>query len=121
VRRLKTRRGADRAPTFSSGSSVQAVIEFDTRQITKGRRDIVGEIAQLLEQRGLSPDQAQEAENAVIQLVKSKVPPQFQGVLDALLGSSQAAVSSDAVPSAEPGGLGGLLGVAEGLLGEHNG
>lgn len=81
----------------------------------------MGEIAQLLEQRGLSADQAQEAESAVIQLVKSKVPPQFQGVLDAVLGSPQATANGDGAPSAPSGGLGGLVGMAEGLLGEHNG
>lgn len=80
----------------------------------------MGEIAQLLEQKGLSANQAQEAENAVIQLVKSKVPPQFQGILDSVLGTSQEAASSDGAPAASPGGLGGLLGMAEGLLGEHN-
>jgi hypothetical protein len=81
----------------------------------------MGEIAQLLEQKGLSSDQAQEAENAIIQLVKSKVPPQFQGILDSVLGSSQPAASSDAAQPAPAGGMGGFLGMAEGLLGEHNG
>jgi len=76
----------------------------------------MGEIAQLLEQKGLSSDQAQEAENAVLQLVKSKVPPQFQGILDEVLGSSQQA-SADGSTPAGSGGLGGLLGMAEGLLG----
>jgi hypothetical protein len=76
----------------------------------------MGEIAQLLEQKGLSSDQAQEAENAVLQLVKSKVPPQFQGILDEVLGSSQQA-SADGSAPAGSGGLGGLLGMAEGLLG----
>jgi hypothetical protein len=79
----------------------------------------MGEIAQLLEQKGLSPDMAQEAEGAVLQLVKSKVPPQFQGILDEVLGSQQA--SADGSTAAGSGGLGSLLGMAEGLLGTHNG
>ena len=81
----------------------------------------MGEIAQLLEQKGLSSDQAQEAENAVIQLVKSKVPPQFQGILDSVLGAPQHAGSSDGAQPAASGGIGGFLGIAEGLLGERNG
>ncbi|MGO9434175.1 MAG: hypothetical protein ACLPH3_15680 [Terracidiphilus sp.] len=80
----------------------------------------MGEIAQLLEQRGLSSDQAQEAETVIIQLVKSKVPPQFQGILDSVLGSSQGTPSGDAGQTASSGGLGGLLGMAEGLLEGHN-
>jgi len=78
----------------------------------------MGEIAQLLQQKGLSSDQAQEAEGAVLQLVKSKVPPQFQGILDSVLGSSQQ-TSVDGSASAGSGGLGGLLGMAEGFLGGH--
>jgi hypothetical protein len=81
----------------------------------------MGEIAQLLEQKGLSSDQAQEAESAVIQLVKSKVPPEFQGILDSVLGPSQGDPSGDGAQSAASGGIGGFLGMAEGLLGEHNG
>jgi hypothetical protein len=77
----------------------------------------MGEIAQLLEQKGLSPELSQDAENAVIQLVKSKVPPQFQGMLDEVLGGQQTAGADGATSS---GGLGSLLGMAEGLLGKHN-
>lgn len=82
----------------------------------------MNEISELLQQRfGLSADQAQEAERAILDLVKSKVPPQFQGVLDSLLGQSQAQGDGIATASTESGGLGGFLGAAEGLLGAHNG
>jgi hypothetical protein len=75
----------------------------------------MNEISQLLEQRfGLTPEQAQEAENAILGLVRSKVPPQFQGIFDQLTGQQAAA---QAEGTAQPGGLGGLLGMAEGLLG----
>ena len=79
----------------------------------------MGEIAQLLQQRvGLSDSQAQEAENAVIEFVKSKVPEQFQGILDNFLGSGQNATPEQAASTG--GGLGGLLSEAETLLGRRN-
>lgn len=83
----------------------------------------MNEISQLLQQRfGMSPDQAQEAENAVIELIKSKVPPQFQGILGSVLGGqSQTQADGTAAAPAEAGGFGGLLSAAEGLLGAHNG
>jgi hypothetical protein len=83
----------------------------------------MNEISQLLQQRfGLSPEQAQEAENAVIDLIKSKVPPQFQGILGSFLGEqSQAQADGSTAAPAEAGGFGGLLNAAEGLLGAHNG
>jgi hypothetical protein len=75
----------------------------------------MNEISQLLQQRfGLSPEQAQEAENAILGLVRSKVPTQFQGVFDQLLGQQQGTQADGSAPA---GGLGGLLGMAEGLLG----
>ena len=74
----------------------------------------MNEISQLLEQRfGLTPEQAQEAENAILGIVRSKIPAQFQGIFDSLVG--QAGGQQD--PNAQSGGLGGLLGEAEGLLG----
>jgi hypothetical protein len=79
----------------------------------------MNEISQLLQQKfGMSADQAQEAENAILQLVKSKVPPEFQGILDSVLGTSQ---GGDPNTQAQSGGLGSLLGMAEGLLGAHKG
>jgi hypothetical protein len=82
----------------------------------------MNEISELLQQRfGLTADQAQEAERAILDLVKSKIPPQFQGIADSFLGGgSQAQGAGTAPASAESGGLGGLLGAAEGLLGAHN-
>jgi hypothetical protein len=73
----------------------------------------MNEISQLLQQRfGLSAEQAQEAETAILGLVRSKVPPQFQGIFDSLVGQA----GGQADPS-QSGGLGSLLGAAEGLLG----
>jgi hypothetical protein len=78
----------------------------------------MNEISQLLEQRfGLSTDQAQQAESAILDLVKAKVPPQFQGIFDSVLGLSQNANQTDAGANIAPGGLGGLLGEAESLFG----
>ena len=75
----------------------------------------MNEISQLLQQRfGLTPDQAQEAETAILGLVRSKVPPQFQGIFDQLLGQGGQSAGNAAT---ESGGLGSLLGAAEGLLG----
>jgi len=70
----------------------------------------MGEIAQVLQDKaGLSADQAQQAETIVIDLVKSKVPAEFQGMLGSVLGEDGGAAAS--------GGLGGMLGAAEGLFG----
>jgi hypothetical protein len=75
----------------------------------------MGEIAQLLQNKvGLSSDQAQAAENAVLEYVKGKVPPEFQGMLGSVLGDGQGATGDQGSGS---GGLGGFLGAAEGLLG----
>lgn len=69
----------------------------------------MAEIADLLQQKtGMSQEQAQEVEQQIVQLIESKVPAQFQGVVGGLFGGSGQAQSS---------GLGGLLGMAEGLLG----
>ena len=74
----------------------------------------MNEISQLLQERfGLSADQAQEAETAILGLIRNKVPAQFQGIFDSLVG--QAGGPRDA--GAQSGGRGGLLGAAEGLLG----
>ena len=80
----------------------------------------MNEISQLLEQRfGLTPEQAQEAENAILGLIKSKIPPQFQGIADTFLGGQGQAQADGSAP-ASSGGFGNLLGMAEGLLGSHN-
>jgi hypothetical protein len=78
----------------------------------------MNEISQLLQQKfGMSADQAQQAENAILDLVKSKVPPEFQGMLDSVLGASQ---GGDPNAQAQSGGMGSLLGMAENLLGARN-
>jgi hypothetical protein len=79
----------------------------------------MNEISQLLQQRfGLSPDQAQEAERAILQLVQSKVPAQFQGIVGSFLGSAQPA-GSEAGAAPASSGFGSLLSEAEGLLGNR--
>lgn len=78
----------------------------------------MNEISQLLQQRfGLSAEQAQEAETAVLGLIRNKVPPQFQGMFDSLIGAQSQAPAGQADTEAASGGLGSLLGAAEGLLG----
>jgi len=73
----------------------------------------MSEISDILQQRaGLSADQAQEVEQVIVQSVLSKVPPEFQGMLSSALGVGD---SSGAAP-ADSGGLGGLMGMAEGFL-----
>jgi hypothetical protein len=70
-------------------------------------------IADLLQQKaGLSPDQAQLAEQVVSEHLASRVPPEFQGMLGSVLGTSAAAGQP-----ADSGGLGGLLGEATKLFG----
>jgi uncharacterized protein YidB (DUF937 family) len=74
----------------------------------------MNEISQLLQQRfGMSPEQAQQAENAILGLVRNKVPAQFQGIFDQFVGQQ----SGQADGTAPSGGVGGLLGEAESLLG----
>ncbi|HUB18160.1 MAG TPA: hypothetical protein VL990_05970 [Acidobacteriaceae bacterium] len=75
----------------------------------------MNEIAQLLQQKfGLTDQQAQEGEAAVIDLIKSKLPPEFQGVVGSLLGGGGADTK------AQSGQLGGLLSMAEGFLGKKS-
>lgn len=73
----------------------------------------MSEISDILQQRaGLSPDQAQEVEQVIVQTLMSKVPSEFQGMLSSALGLG----GSSGAPAADAGGLGGLLGMAEGFL-----
>lgn len=75
----------------------------------------MNEIVQLLQQRfGMNEDQSREAASAVLQLIQSKVPEQYRGMLQSLIGSEEAGGS-------EPGsgGIGSILGAASGLLGGH--
>jgi hypothetical protein len=83
----------------------------------------MGEIAQLLQQKaGLSDEQSQQAESAVIEFVKSRVPEQFQGMLGTVLGAEQGGAAGGADASAGGSGeLGSLLGAAESLFGENKG
>jgi len=74
-------------------------------------------IADLLQQKvGLSPDQAQQAEQVVVEHLTSRVPPEFQGVLASVLGTGTGADGSQ--PAAgDSGGMSGLLGEATKLFG----
>ncbi len=75
----------------------------------------MSEITDLLQQKaGLSADQAQNVEQIVVQHILSKVPSEFQGVISSALGLSEGGGESAV---AQSGGLGGLLGMAEGFLG----
>jgi hypothetical protein len=70
----------------------------------------MSEISDILQQKaGLSPDQAQQVEQLIVQAVLSKVPTEFQGPLSAVLGGGGSG-------AATAGGLGGLMGMAEGFL-----
>ena len=76
----------------------------------------MSEIATLLEQKvGLSPDQAQSAESVLIEHLRNRVPSQFQGMLDQVLGAG----SSGPADATQSGGVGGLLSEAESLLGSR--
>lgn len=109
---------AARQFTSSECASVGPVSILQPRTDERGENNAMGEIAQLLQQRvGLNQDQAQSAETEVIAFVKSRVPGEFQGVLDMVLGGGQAPGGDQAAAPAAPGGLGSLLGAAEGLLG----
>jgi len=67
------------------------------------------EIVQVLQDRaGLSPEQAQEVAKVIVDLIKSKVPSEFQGMVDQYLGGGDAQAGSSSL-----GALGGLLGAAE--------
>lgn len=73
----------------------------------------MSEISDLLQNKvGLSPDQAQQVEQVVVEHIRSKVPAEFQGVLGSVLGDG----SGDGQASSE-GGLGSLLGAASSLFG----
>ena len=74
-------------------------------------------IADLLQEKvGLSPEQAQQAEQVVLELIMSKVPSEFQGMLGGMLGTG----ATEGQPAAE-GGLSGLLGAASSLFGGNKG
>ncbi len=80
----------------------------------------MGQISELLQQKvRLSPEQAQEVEQVVIEHIKSKVPPEFQGMLSSVLGGGSA--STGAQPDAESGELGSLLGAASSMFGDNKG
>ena len=79
-------------------------------------------IADLLQEKvGLSAEQAQQAEQVVLQYVSSKVPSEFQGLLGPILGASGGGGSADGQPAAESGGLSSLLGAASSLFGGNKG
>ena len=88
----------------------------DAVQSFPQHKETMSEIAELLQQKvGLSANQAQSAESVVLEFIRARVPEQFQGVVNSILGGVPAAGEQ-----AESSGLGSLLGAAEGLLGGHN-
>jgi hypothetical protein len=52
----------------------------------------------------------------IVDMIKSKVPSEFQGIVDQYLGGSGDAPAGSNVI----GGLGGLLGAAEGMFGKKD-
>jgi hypothetical protein len=76
---------------------------------------VMNEIAQLLQQKvGLSPDQAQEAAQAIMGLIQSKIPANLQGMVMPLLGGDASG------GQASSGGMGSLLGSVEGMFGNKS-
>ena len=58
----------------------------------------MSEITDLLEQKaGLSPDKAQEVEQIVLQHLGSRIPPEFQGTFNSLLGGGASAEANPRV------------------------
>jgi hypothetical protein len=88
-----------------------------TERSQGGFKRFMSVIADLLQQKvGLSPDQAQQAEQVVVEHLTSRVPPEFQGVLASVLGTGTGADGSQ--PAAgDSGGMSGLLGEATKLFG----
>jgi|WetSurMetagenome_2_1015567.scaffolds.fasta_scaffold1569242_1 hypothetical protein len=82
----------------------------------QGEENIMGEISTLLQNKiGLSADQSQEAEKLIVELILSKVPSEFQGVVSSVLGAAPTAGRP-----AESGGLGSLFSAAEGMFGNKS-
>lgn len=77
----------------------------------------MSEITDLLVQRaGLSPDKAQEVEQLLLEHVSSRIPPQFQGMFNSLVGG-QAGSADGQTADSGGGGLGSLLGEAASFFG----
>lgn len=75
----------------------------------------MSEITDLLEQKaGLSPDKAQEVEQIVLQHIGSRIPPEFQGIFNSVVGGQAPA---DGQPAASGGGISSLLGAATSFFG----
>ncbi len=78
----------------------------------------MSEIAKLLQERvGLSVDQAESAENVVLEFIRSRVPAQYQGLLGSVLGGQPGTGDTNSPAGDAVGGLGGLIGAAEGMFG----
>lgn len=80
----------------------------------------MSEIAQMIQQRvGLDEQTSQQVESVVVEMIQSKIPEQYRGMVNSLLGLNTGA-QPDQQQSGEGGtlgGFGGLIGAAEGLLG----
>ncbi len=80
----------------------------------------MGEISTLLQERvHLSAEQADSAETEVLAFLRSRVPGQFQAVLDSFLGSQSESGGAEKPAGDALGGLGGLVGAAESIFGGH--
>jgi hypothetical protein len=73
------------------------------------------EIVQLLQEKtGLSADESRELAQLLVDLIKSKVPVEFQGIVGSVLGGQ---TSADGQQAAGGAGIGGLLGELGGMFG----
>ena len=78
--------------------------------------DLINEVTQ---KAGISPDQAQAAVNAVLGLLKERLPAPVAGILGSLVHGGQGNAAVDTENSAA--GASGLAGEAEALLGNFFG
>lgn len=77
----------------------------------------MNELVEILQQKvGLNQEQAQQVAQIVAQHILSRVPSEFQGPLQSLLGSGPADAAGQQAATGS-GALGDLMGMASGLLG----
>jgi hypothetical protein len=90
---------------------------FCNGNLTQRRKEAtMNEIVELLQQKaGMSQDDAQRVAQLVVQHILSRVPAEFQGPLESVLGSGTANAEGQQAASGS-GVLGELMGMASGLL-----
>jgi len=74
-------------------------------------------INRVSEKTGLSPDQAQTAVDAVLGLLKERLPPPLAGVLTSLVHGGEGSAAAAGAEGSEESSAAGLAGEAEALLG----